>query len=384
MRPGKLDPALLDALLQALSSSGLDAAPQHDAPLREAEITLGPGPGRDAAVVRLPDRYLVLAADPVTFAESAGGVAPAADAAVVHVNANDVVCLGADPRWFLATILVPPETEEAQLRSLFQAIDTACRQVGATLVGGHTEVTDAVTRPVVAGTMIGDAPLDRLYASSDVRPGDDLIQIGPVAIEGTALLAGAVPGVLREAGLSAAEITQAVALAADPGISVVPAARAAWGAPGLHSLHDPTEGGIATACREMAGHTSAGHTFSGHESISPEAPGAGRLAVEIDDQALRVHPLTARIAAALSLDWRGLLASGALLAAVDSAHSGAFLQRLNSAGHAAARIGRFTAAQAPDASGSDRETAILRGPEGTRALPRFARDEALRVLTPDA
>ena len=211
--------------------------------------------------------------------------------------------------------------------------------------------------------MIGDTPLGRLYLSTALRPGDALIQIGPVAIEGTALLASEAPGALRAAGLPPAQIAQAAALAlpsdAGPGISVVPFAHAVWGAPGLHSLHDPTEGGIATACREMAQ--------------------AGGLAVEVDDPALLVHPLTARVAQALDIDWRGLLASGTLLAAVNPAHADAFLRRLDRAGHPAARIGRFTAAPGPH-----QETAILRSPQGPRALPRFARDEALRVLTPDA
>ena len=375
MRPGKLDPVLLESLLQALTSPATPVPPAHD-----AELTLGPGLGRDAAVVRLPDRDLVFTADPITFPLSARGTdteaaARTAGAAAVHVNANDLVCLGADPRWLLATILVPPNTAVSHIAALFDGLAAACHHLGATLIGGHTEVTDAVTRPVISGAMIGDAPHDRLYPSTDVRPGDDLIQIGPVAIEGTALLATAAPDVLRDAGITAAEIDQAAALAHDPGISVVATARAAWGGLGLHSLHDPTEGGIATACREMAASGS---------SRTHERPAASPLRVEIDDAALLVHPLTHRIAAALGLDWRGLLASGALLAAVDAAHTDAFLQRLRVAGHLAARIGRFSPLGAANSEGDHSETAILRGPEGTRALPYFARDEALRVLTPDA
>jgi len=384
VRPGKLDPALLQTLLQSLPHSGPLAAPPHD-----AELTLGPGLGRDAAVVRLPDRYLVFAADPMTFPLASHGqdrerpspgtptrdtAARQAGSAVVHLNANDIVCLGADPRWFLGTILVPPGTRDADIAALFDGLTSACRDVGAILIGGHTEVTDAVTRPLVAGTMIGDAPLDRIYLSTDVRPGDDLVQIGPAAIEGTALLATAASAALLDAGLTPAERSQAAALADTPGISIVAAARAAWGAPGLHSLHDPTEGGIATACREMAG----------HQSTENGTPSASQLTIEIDDPAFLVHPLTGRIAALLGIDWRGLLASGTLLAAVDATHTTTFLDRLHHAGQAAARIGRFGSAPGPDSLGHDAETAILRGPEGTRALPQFARDEALRIITPDA
>ena len=353
VRSGKLDPALLEALLASGDS------PPADGNAAAGALALGPGAGRDAAAVRLPDRYVVLAADPLTFAGPAG----AADAArvgqaAVHVNANDVVCLGAEPRWFLATVLLPPDGDADDLAGLFDGLRRACASVGATLTGGHTEVSEAVSRLVVAGTMVGEAPLDRLYAPTRIAAGDALVQIGPAAIEGTALLAAEAPGALRRAGLAPETIAAAAALADDPGISVVAMARAAWDAPGLRSLHDPTEGGVATACWEMA--LAAG------------------LGVEVDEAETLVHPLTTVVAEALGLDWRGLLASGCLLAAVEERQAEAFVERLRAAGESACRIGRFTAAQ-----GGPGRPAILRASTGPRALPRFTRDEALRVLSPD-
>ncbi len=353
MRSGKLDPALLEALLASRDS------PPADGDTAAGALALGPGAGRDAAAIRLPDRYLVLAADPITFADPAG----ASDAArigqaAVHVNANDVVCLGAEPRWFLATVLLPPDTDAADLEALFEGLRRACAAVGATLAGGHTEVSEAVSRLVVAGAMVGDAPLDRLYAPTRIAAGDALIQVGPAAIEGTALLAAEAAGALRRAGVAPATIAAAAALADDPGISVVAMARAAWDAPGLRSLHDPTEGGVATACWEMAR--------------------AAGLGVEVDEAEALAHPLTTAVAEALSIDWRGLLASGCLLAAVEEGQADAFVARLRTAGESACRIGRFTASQ-----GGPGRPAILRASTGPRALPRFTRDEALRVLSPE-
>ena len=353
MRSGKLDPALLEALLASAAS------PPADGNAAAGALALGPGAGRDAAAIRLPDRYLVLAADPITFAGPAGASdAARVGQAAVHVNANDVVCLGAEPRWFLATVLLPPDGAAAGLDPLFDGLRRACAAVGATLAGGHTEVSEAVSRLVVAGTMVGEAPLDRFYAPTRIAAGDALVQIGPAAIEGTALLAADAAGALRRAGVAPATIAAAAALADDPGISVVGMARAAWDAPGLHSLHDPTEGGLATACWEMA--LAAG------------------LGVEVDEADALVHPLTAAVAEALGIDWRGLLASGCLLAAVEEREADAFVARLRAAGESACRIGRFTAAQ----SGPGRP-AILRASTGPRALPRFTRDEALRVLSPE-
>ena len=353
VRSGKLDPALLEALL----ASGDSLPAEADGAV--GALALGPGAGRDAAVIRLPDRYLVLAADPITFAGPAGASdAARVGQAAVHVNANDVVCLGAEPRWFLATVLLPPDGDPAGLEALFGGIRQACAAVGATLAGGHTEVSEAVSRLVLAGTMVGEAPLDRLYAPTRIAAGDALVQIGLAAIEGTALLAAEASEALRRAGVAPATIAAAAALADDPGISVVGMARAAWDAPGLHSLHDPTEGGVATACWEMAR--------------------AAGLGVEVDEAAALVHPLTTAVAEALGIDWRGLLASGCLLAAVEERRADAFVARLRAAGESACRIGRFTASQ-----GGPGRPAILRASTGPRALPRFTRDEALRVLGPE-
>ncbi|PZC48463.1 MAG: Hydrogenase maturation factor [Chloroflexi bacterium] len=340
VRSGKLDPALLEALLR-------------HAPTNGAAVALGPGIGRDAAAVRLGESYLVLAADPITFDALPGR----AGAAVVHVNANDVVCLGAAPSWFLATMLFPPGVAEAEVEAAFASLGAACASVGATLVGGHTEVSDAVTRPVVAGTMVGLAPNDRLYTPTAIRPGDALVQIGAAAIEGTALLASQAVEALGRAGVAAGEIAAAAALGEEPGISVVAMARAAWGAPGLRALHDPTEGGVATAAWEMA-----------------QAAGLG---LEVEESALIAHPLTLLVAAAMGIDWRGLLASGCLLAGVAGADAEAFVGRMGAAGYPSAQVGHFNRTPEDDA-----EAAILRASEGPRALPRFTRDEALRVLRP--
>jgi hydrogenase expression/formation protein HypE len=334
METGKVPPELLSRLL-----TGTD--------VEVPDLVLGPRLGRDAAVVQFADGYAVLASDPVTFPTARPGWY------VVHVNANDVACLGAEPRWFLATILVPPTTDETELEAIFHHLRAACTEVGATLAGGHTEVSDAVTRPVVAGTMIGEVPPQRLHLAQGARSGDALIQIGAIAIEGTALLAIEIPDRLRAAGLSSRELEQAQALLVDPGISVLPMARAIWPLPGLHALHDPTEGGIATACWELA-------------------EGAG-LGITLESEAMVVHPLSQRVCAALEVDALGLLASGTLLAAVEAETAAEAVRELNNSGHSAAVIGHL---------GEPAQPAILVADGATRALPRFWRDEVARILAP--
>jgi AIR synthase related protein, N-terminal domain/Integrase core domain len=110
----------------------------------------------------------------------------------VIVNANDVAVTGARPSWFSAVILVPPQTTDAVVRDLFN-IRRALAGVGAHLVGGHTEVTPAVNRPIVVGQMLGLTETPAPVRSNGVAPGCVIVQVGPAPIEGAAVLA-------REAG----------------------------------------------------------------------------------------------------------------------------------------------------------------------------------------
>src|SRR5262249_44237737 len=145
----------------------------------------------------------------------------------VAVNANDVAVTGARPRWFLAVVLVPPGTGADVLRTLFADLREAVADVGAQLVGGHTEVTDAVTRPVVIGQMLGLAEDGRALATGGARPGDALLQIGPAPVEGAAVLAREAAD--RLASVDAATLEAARGALARPGISVVEPALAAAG-----------------------------------------------------------------------------------------------------------------------------------------------------------
>ena len=353
MRSGKLDPKLLEALLASGDS------PPADGDAVAGALALGPGAGRDAAAIRLPDRYLVLAADPITFAGPAG----ASDAArigqaAVHVNANDVVCLGAEPRWFLATVLLPPDGDADDLAGLFDGMRRACTAVGARLAGGIRRSATPCRgwwwparwwgRRRSTGSTRRRASRPETRWSRSARPRSRGRRCWQ-------------PRLRRRCGGRALRRRRSPTRRrwrTTRGISIVGMARAAWDAPGLHSLHDPTEGGVATACWEMA--LAAG------------------LGVEVDEAAALVHPLTTAVAEALGIDWRGLLASGCLLAAVEEGQADAFVARLRAAGESACRIGRFTASRA----GPGRP-AILRASTGPRALPRFTRDEALRVLGPE-
>src|SRR5713101_7589040 len=136
-RIGKIPP---DSMVRAVYSHGGK---------RTSRLVLGPGIGRDTAVVRLGKKLVVLTADPVTGATKQIGEHS------VHINANYIAATGAKPVWYMCTLLLPPGTSEKALARIMSGIDRASRSLGVSIAGGHTEVTRGLDRPIIAGFMIG-------------------------------------------------------------------------------------------------------------------------------------------------------------------------------------------------------------------------------------
>lgn len=325
LQAGKLPTPLLAEIL-----AGLPAPP--------ADVVLGPRIGEDACAIEVTGGVLVAATDPITFtAEEIGRFS-------VIVNANDVAVMGVRPRWFLAVILLPSGSTEAMVRQVFGSMQESLDRVGASLVGGHTEVTPAVTQPVVVGQFLGIAEDGRFVRSGGMRPGDVLIQVGPAPIEGAAVLAR--EAAERLIGLDPAVLGEALDALDRPGISVVdPALLAAE--LGATAMHDPTEGGLAAALHELA-----------------EACG---VRVRVDLSSVLWFAPGRAVCEALGADPMSTLASGALLAAFSPERAEAALQALADHGYVASGIGR-----ALDGSGVD----DLDG----RPLASPERDEVARLL----
>ena len=334
MKPGKLPPELLSRLLAAL-------------PGGDPRVVIGPQVGEDAAAIEFGDRFLVVGADPITFATDLIGWY------AVNVNANDLACLGAEPRWFLATVLLPPSASEEDAAAVFAQIGEACEKLGVTPVGGHAEITRGIDRPLVMGCMLGEVSSEGLLSKSNAQPGDELFLSAGLAIEGTALLAREMGEELLRRGVAESTLTRARQFLFDPGLSVVPAARRARLLGGVTALHDPTEGGLATGLAELA------------------------LAAEVglEIEAIPVLPETQEVCQALRLDPLGLIASGALLMSVRPDRADEFfLTWQERGGIELFRLGRLL---------SPGEGSWLFDAEGRRRpLPTFDRDELARFFEP--
>lgn len=314
--------------------------------VHDPRVVVGARVGEDAAVIDLGDRYLVAATDPITFAtDELGWYA-------VTINANDIAVRGATPRWFLATLLLPEgATDEVTVRRLFAQIAEACEALKVTLVGGHTEVTHGIDRPLVAGTMLGEVAKDRLVTTAGAQAGDAVVLTKGVPIEGAAIIAREKERELLARGVPAAFIRTAKGFLRTPGISVLRETEIACAVARVHAMHDPTEGGIATALHELAA-----------------AAGVG---LHIDHDRIRVLPEGRALCKEFGLDPLGTIASGALLLTVSPSEAGFVLDALARASIDAQIIGDIVPAE---------EGVMLIADGQHRPLPTFTRDEITKLF----
>ena len=328
LQPGKLPHALLAELLGEL-------------PPPPPEVRLGPRIGEDACGIDVTEGTLVVSADPITLtAEDAARLS-------VLVGANDVAVCGARPRWFLAVVLVPLRTAESVVRNLFDALQSASAELGVTLVGGHTEVTAAVNRPVVIGQMLGLVERGAIVTTGGFDSGDVVVQVRPAPIEGAAVLGREAADRLRD--VDAGLLAEAQGALDSPGISIVETSLLAAEL-GAKALHDPTEGGLTEGLYEMAA--------------------AAGVAIRINREEVLWYEPGLVVCSALGCDPWSTLASGTLLAAFPTEAADSIVTSFGERGQTAAVIGA-----AEPGTG-------VRDLDG-RALRRPGRDEVARVLAGD-
>jgi hydrogenase maturation factor len=274
------------------------------------DVLLRSGVGEDCAALDFNGEACVLSTDPVTgAAENIGKLA-------VHISCNDVASSGAQPEAMLVTLLIPPDKTLADVESVIAELTSTADSLGIDIIGGHTEVTDAVTRIVVSTTVIGRIDSGALVRTGGAKPGDDIIMTGYAAMEGTYIIANErreqLSGILTEDDSKVLD-------ALETRISVVNAGIIA-GRLGASAMHDVTEGGIYGAVHELC-----------------EASGLG---CDLYAENIPVLDVTRKICSFFGIDPMRLIGSGSMLIA--AADSQSIISELAKQDINAAIIGKVT------------------------------------------
>jgi len=222
---------------------------------------------------------------------------------------------------------------------------------GLILCGGHTEITDAVTRPVIAASVAGTVQRSELVEKKRVRPGDRIVLTKGLAIEGTSIIAREIPDRLLALGMSRTDVERCRNFLTSPGISIVREARIAASSGELSAMHDITEGGLSTALLELS-------TASGHR-------------IRVYPYRIPIYPETAEICRLLNLSPLGLIASGSLIVVCRPTGTDKLIAAFQNAGIDAVCLGEIlnpgTGVDAMDADGNP------------VPWPEFAVDEITRI-----
>ena len=334
LQTGKLNVQILRKLLQRYSKT-------------DEKVLLGPRIGEDAAAIDMGERVLIVTTDPITFATNEIGYYS------VMVNANDIATTGAEPRWYTVTILLPEvQGTESLVDSIFQQIHRACEKLSISLIGGHTEITHGLDRPILVGQMIGEVQREALITTAGAKPGDIILLSKGICIEGTSLIAREKEGDLSSRGIPQDLVERAQRFLFDPGISVVEEARLAFQAGHVHSMHDITEGGLANGLHELS-----------------MAAGVG---IVVEKDCIPIYEESRKLCEAFGLNPLGVIASGSLLITASPPETEKILERAHRHGAAITRIGRVEAAGSPSVT--------MLTSKGYEPVPYFDRDEVVKIF----
>lgn len=302
------------------------------------QVLEGPAVGEDCAVVEFNDEIIMFSSEPATDVSGQAGVR------AVHAAVNNLAASGAAPVGIMVTILMPADTREKDLKRLMHEIQRECDRLGISVLGGHTETTDAVNRIVVSATGIGRGEKGQIIRAGGARPNEDIIMTKYAAMEGTGLIARERAEELRTR-YSKDFVQNAQDLLCH--ISVLKEAEIA-GEYDTSAMHDIREGGVYGGLWELAA--------------------ASQVGLKVNLDAIPMKQETVEVCEFFDLNPYKLTSSGCMLIVTPRGRD--LVQALCEAGIPAAIIGKTT---------KDQSRIIIReGEEGFLEPPKS--DERFKIL----
>lgn len=306
--------------------------------VKRPEVLIHAGVGEDCAVLAPSEDAIVLSTDPIT------GTAKDIGKLAFHVTANDIASSGAELVGVLLTIIFPPENSEEELKAIMDDISELTGKYNVEILGGHTEVSEAVNQTLVSVTGVGRIAKDKMVATGGLKPKQDLVVTKWIGLEGSSIIAKEKEDILKKS-LPKEMIDTMKEF--DQFLSVVPESRIAMDV-GVSAMHDVTEGGIFGALWEMAA--------------------ASNVGVTVDLKKIPIRQETVELCEIFDLNPYMLISSGTML--IGTEHGNQLVEILRQAGIHAAVVGYTT---------ESNDRVIVNGEE-RRFLEPPKTDELFRVL----
>lgn len=229
MENGKLDTDLLNNMLNKYKG------------YERVDVKLAGKLGEDCTFIEIENKILAVSSDPVTAAgTNIGKIA-------FNINMNDLSTSGAEGIGLMITILLPTGTAYEKVIEIMEEIHLEALKHKMQILGGHTEVTDAVNRIIVSVTVLGIVEKGKEITSSGLRVGDSLYVSKKLGIEGTLIILNDFKNKIIDLKIKDIEILKDKL---KESLSVSEEGKIG-GKIGVNSMHDITEGGILGAVYEV-------------------------------------------------------------------------------------------------------------------------------------
>lgn len=268
---GKLDSDLLDKIVFKKIK------------YKRPEVLQRPGIGEDCAVVDFGEYDCIMSTDPITgSAEDIGKLA-------INVTLNDIASNGIEPLGIMLAVMLPYGTTEDDVDKIMKQAGEEAEKHCIEIIGGHTEITDAVNRPIIVSTAIGRCEKGKSVNSENIEAGDKILVSKEIGIEGVGIIStdrrDKLEGKLTEEEIKLAQSFMKLTSVVREGVLA--------GDVGVDGMHDITEGGLLGAVWEMC-----------------QTSGLG---AEIYYDKIPRSPVTEKICEILNIDFLRLISSGSML-----------------------------------------------------------------------
>ncbi len=225
--------------------------------------------GEDCALIDIGKKILITT-DPITTEVENIGMY------LMYVSTNDIFAAGGIPKFGLITMIFPTTFSFDEVKEIFRNVGERASELGVDIVGGHTEFSDAVVRPVLSATILGE--LISEYNLKNIKSGDLIYVTKDLGIEGNKILS------YKKGIQSKYE---------DDLLSVAKEGKILQKYSEVVAMHDVTEGGIKGALEEML------YTLN--------------LGAKIDFKKLPFDETTVELVEEYKMDLKTLISSGSMV-----------------------------------------------------------------------
>ncbi|MDO5755626.1 MAG: AIR synthase related protein [Tissierellia bacterium] len=246
------------------------------------ETLIGSKLGMDTAILDFGKDLVVLSTDPITGASK--GIGKIA----IDVSVNDVATSGAESVACLISILAPSGSTMEELKEILEDAHCRAKKLKIEIVGGHTEITDAVNRFVVQTTVIGRLSRKMQLDPSKIEEGDGVYVTKSIAMEGGLIFCQDYEDAVKKL-VPKEEFDEMMAYMEKLSVKT----EGELGAPFCHYMHDITEGGLFGAIYEAS-------------------QGFGK-GIIINEEDIPVDPGIKHLSHALGINVYRLISSGSML-----------------------------------------------------------------------